>query len=71
LNVDVSVYTSEGFHGDCSEMFVVGEYDARGQKLVNVTRGALQAAIAVCKPGVPFSTIGEVISRLKRRKKSD
>jgi methionyl aminopeptidase len=67
VNVDVSVYTSEGYHGDCSEMFVVGECDARAQKLIDVTRGALHAAIAACGPGVPFSVIGDVITRLQFR----
>lgn len=63
LNIDVSVYTGAGYHGDCSDMFVVGDCDAVGQSLIDVTRGALNAAIAQCGPGVPFSRIGDVISR--------
>lgn len=55
VNVDVSVFTSAGYHGDCSEMFVVGECDVRGRRLVDVTRRALEAAIAVC--GVTFCSL--------------
>ena len=62
MNIDVSVYTADGYHGDCSEMFGVGPLDEAAQKLVDVTRGALDAAIAVCAPGKPYSDIGDAIT---------
>jgi methionyl aminopeptidase len=64
LNIDVSLYTAEGYHGDCSDMFVVGDtLDDAGKQLIDVTRGALNAAIAVCRPGVPFKQIGTTITK--------
>lgn len=61
LNIDVSVYTKQGYHGDCSEMYIVGECDERAHHLIASTRSALTAAIAVCGPDVPFCSIGQTI----------
>ncbi len=73
MNVDVSVYTADGVHGDCSEMYVADRdeagnvlpnaVDARAKRLIDVTRGAVAAAIAVCGPNVAWSTIGDVITQ--------
>eukprot|EP00292_Cryptomonas_paramecium_P010971 CAMPEP_0113700104 /NCGR_PEP_ID=MMETSP0038_2-20120614/23748_1 /TAXON_ID=2898 /ORGANISM="Cryptomonas paramecium" /LENGTH=334 /DNA_ID=CAMNT_0000623677 /DNA_START=52 /DNA_END=1053 /DNA_ORIENTATION=+ /assembly_acc=CAM_ASM_000170 len=60
VNIDVTVFYN-GYHGDCSEMFCVGEVDAAGKHLIKTTYKAWQAAIAICKPGVPYSEIGGVI----------
>ncbi|EKX31306.1 hypothetical protein GUITHDRAFT_156633 [Guillardia theta CCMP2712] len=60
INIDVTCYLN-GYHGDCSETFCVGEVDDAGKKLVKVTYDAWQAAIKICKPGVPYSQIGGVI----------
>lgn len=35
INVDVTVFY-KGYHGDCSEMFMVGEVDQSGKDLVQV-----------------------------------
>jgi methionyl aminopeptidase len=61
VNFDVTCYAN-GFYGDNSEMALVGTVDESGQKLVNATREALQAAISVCKPGASFSSIASAIS---------
>lgn len=63
INVDVTCYYG-GFHGDCSETFLVGNVDARGRELVKTTYDCLNAGIAVCKPGVPYHNIGGVIEDL-------
>ncbi|KAG2224335.1 hypothetical protein INT45_006735, partial [Circinella minor] len=60
INIDVTVYLN-GYHGDTSATFLVGNVDSRGQELVKYTKECLQKAIAICGPGVPFSEIGEVI----------
>ncbi len=60
VNVDVTVYL-DGFHGDTSATFLVGEVDEQGRMLVGETRRALEAGMAVCGPGVPFREIGRVI----------
>ncbi|KAJ1527237.1 hypothetical protein ONE63_008763 [Megalurothrips usitatus] len=59
INIDVTVYY-EGFHGDCSKTFLVGNVDDYGKKLVEVTELCLANAVAVCRPNVPFSMIGNV-----------
>jgi len=60
VNIDVTVYL-DGFHGDCSETFCVGECDEEAKRLIKTTYQAWQSAIAICKPGVPYSEIGGVI----------
>jgi methionyl aminopeptidase len=60
INVDVTCYYG-GYHGDCSEMYLVGDVDEAGRKLVRVTHEAWQAAIAYCKPGQPYKGIGQII----------
>ncbi len=50
----------EGYHGDCSKTFLIGNVDEYGRKLVEVTELCLKNAIEVCKPNVPFSMIGEL-----------
>ncbi|KAJ3167216.1 Methionine aminopeptidase 1D, chloroplastic/mitochondrial [Geranomyces variabilis] len=61
VNIDITVYLN-GFHGDNSATFLVGNVDEKGQRLVSVTRDALDAAIAVCAPLVAFNEIGRVVS---------
>ena len=63
INVDVTVYL-DGHHGDTSRTFLVGAVDPEAAKLVEVTRQALEAGIAVCKPGAPFRAIGAAIHAL-------
>jgi len=63
VNVDVTVFL-DGYHGDCSETFCVGEVDDEAKRLIKTTYKAWQAAIAICKPGVPYSHIGGVIEEI-------
>eukprot|EP00871_Galdieria_phlegrea_P000103 jgi/Galph1/1093/GphlegSOOS_G5789.1 len=60
INVDVTCYIN-GFHGDCSATFLVGEVSENAKRLVRVTYECLVKAIKICKPGVPYNKIGEVI----------
>jgi methionine aminopeptidase len=48
---------------DCDTSGVRDEtsVDAKGRELIEVTRGAVAAAIAACGPQVPLATIGSVI----------
>jgi methionyl aminopeptidase len=43
---------------------VVGEVDEAAKKLIQTTYDAWQAAIAICKPGVEYSSIGGVIDSI-------
>lgn len=38
-----------------------GNVDDKGKKLVESTKRVLDDAIAICKPGVPYCNIGELI----------
>ncbi|XP_019472746.1 methionine aminopeptidase 1D, mitochondrial [Meleagris gallopavo] len=66
INIDVTVYYN-GYHGDTSETFLVGSVDKSGQKLVEVARKCRDEAIAACRPGAPFSVIGNTISSVAQR----
>nr|XP_023025939.1 methionine aminopeptidase 1D, mitochondrial isoform X2 [Leptinotarsa decemlineata] len=60
INVDVTVYYN-GFHGDCSKTFLVGQVDNDGRDLVKATETCLNEAIQMCKPGKFFRDIGALI----------
>lgn len=60
LNLDVTVI-KEGFHGDTSQMFFVGEASILARRLVKVTQECLYKAIAVVKPGAHLGDIGAII----------
>ena len=51
---------AQGYHGDTSRMFTVGQVSDKAQQLCAVTLEALEAAVALCGPGVPVRKIGEV-----------
>lgn len=60
LNVDVaSIY--KGYYGDCSRMVTIGKISPERQLVVDVSYECLMRAIAILKPGIPVSAIGEVI----------
>lgn len=66
LNIDVTLY-HKGYHGDLNATFPVGEKaaaDVDSMKLIRVARECLDAAIAICGPGVPYGEIGRVIQPL-------
>lgn len=66
VNVDVTVYI-DGYHGDTSRTFLVGDVDEPGRRLVDITNNALDLAIQYCGPGKPFKGIGRVIHDHIRR----
>ncbi|XP_072903324.1 methionine aminopeptidase 1D, mitochondrial isoform X2 [Hemitrygon akajei] len=63
INIDVTVYFN-GYHGDTSETFLIGNVDKSGQKLVETARRCRNEAIAVCRPGAPLNVIGNAISEI-------
>jgi methionyl aminopeptidase len=60
LNIDVTTIL-DGWHGDTSRMFFVGEVGVRARKLVDVTYEAMMRGIAAVKPGNTLGDIGHAI----------
>lgn len=60
VNIDVTVYLN-GYHGDTSKMFLVGNVSEKAQDLCRVTKHCLDEAIKICGPGVPIREVGKVI----------
>ena len=65
INLDVSLYY-KGFHGDLNETYPVGKISEESQKLIRTTRRCLDAAIAMCKPGILFRDLGKTIEPIAR-----
>ncbi len=69
VSIDVSLYL-DGFHGDnCGSVICGGgdpadPSDKRSLDLIAATQEALDAAIAICGPGVCFSEIGATIEKV-------
>lgn len=61
INVDLTVYLN-GYHGDCSKTFLVGDVDDLGVFLIKSAEECLQYCISICKPGTPFNAIGRFIT---------
>jgi methionyl aminopeptidase len=60
INVDVTVI-KDGFHGDTSRMYFVGEPSIRARRLVEVTRECMWRGIRLVKPGTRLGDIGHAI----------
>jgi len=63
INVDVTSYfpVKDGFHGDTSATFYVGEPSAEAKKVVEVARHCLELGIAEVKDGARLGDIGAAI----------
>ena len=62
LNVDVTVI-KDGWHGDTSRMFVVGESSIAAKRLCHVTYEAMWHGIRMVKPGARLGDIGWAIQK--------
>jgi len=63
LNIDVTVILN-GFYGDTSRMYWVGEVSELAKKLTQVTYEGMMAGIEVVKSGLPLNEIGNAIERV-------
>jgi methionyl aminopeptidase len=66
VNIDITVI-KDGFHGDTSAMFQVGEASVLAQRLVRVTREALFIGINMVRPGVRLGDLGAAIQTYVER----
>jgi methionyl aminopeptidase len=60
LNIDVTVIL-DGWHGDTSRMFTVGQVGVKARKLIEVTYEAMMRGIAEVKPGATLGDVGHAI----------
>jgi len=60
LNIDITSYI-DGFHGDASRMYCIGQPSIKAQKLIDVTYQSLMRAIKILQPGITLGDIGFTI----------
>ncbi len=62
VNIDITVI-KDGYHGDTSRMFFVGESSLIAKRLVQTAYEAMCTGITMVKPGVRLGDIGHAIQR--------
>jgi methionyl aminopeptidase len=62
INIDVTV-VKDGFHGDTSKMYFVGEPSVMAKRLVQVTHDAMLMGIEMVRPGTRLGDIGHAIQQ--------
>ena len=62
VNLDITVI-KDGFHGDTSRMFCVGEPSIAARRLCDITFRAMWLGIEQVKPGATLGDIGHAIQR--------
>ena len=60
VNIDVTVIV-DGWHGDSSRMYLVGDVPIKARRLVEITYECLMRGIAAAKPGNHLGDIGYAI----------
>ena len=60
INIDITVI-KDGWYGDTSKMYLVGEVAEHSQRLVKVSQECLYKGIEMVKPGVRLGDIGHAI----------
>jgi methionyl aminopeptidase len=60
VNIDVTLIL-DGWHGDSSRMYAVGEIPRRAERLIDVTHEAMMHGIAAIRPGGTVGDIGAAI----------
>lgn len=62
INIDVTII-KDGYHGDTSRMYFVGEPSVLARRLCRVTHEAMMIGIEMVKPGVRLGDIGHAIQQ--------
>jgi len=62
LNIDITVI-KDGYHGDTSKMFCVGDPSILARRLVKLGQQAMRMGIAQVRPGATLGDIGHAIQR--------
>lgn len=62
INIDITVI-KDGFHGDTSQMFIIGEGSVLAQRLCNIAQEAMYKGMATVKAGSYVGDIGAAIQK--------
>ncbi len=62
VNIDVTVI-KDGFHGDTSKMFFVGEPSIQARRITQVSYECMRIGIEMVKPGMRLGDIGSAIQK--------
>lgn len=62
INIDITVI-KDGFHGDTSKMFFIGDVSAEDKRLCRVAQESLYFALKKVKPGAKIGEIGTSIQK--------
>jgi len=62
VNIDVTMIL-DGWHGDSSRMFCIGEVKRKAERLVDITYECLMRGVAVVRPGATLGDIGAEIQQ--------
>ena len=68
LNIDVTCIL-DGWYGDTSRMFTVGDISLKSKRLIEITHNALLLGIESVVPGNTFGDIGAVIQKFVEKNK--
>ena len=68
VNIDVTLIL-DGWHGDSSRMYAVGDISRRAERLIEVTYEALMRGVAAVKPGNTTGHIGAAIQIFAERER--
>ena len=63
INIDITVI-KEGWHGDTSKMFLVGESTIKGKRICDIAHRSMVTGIEMVHPGVRLGDIGHAIQRI-------
>jgi methionyl aminopeptidase len=68
LNIDVTTIL-EGYYGDTSSMYAVGEISQEASDLIDITKKSLYEGIKAISPEVAFNRIGDAITQFLKNTK--
>ena len=69
LNIDITVI-KDGYHGDTSKMFIIGDGSAKDRRLCRIAQESLYNAIKKVRPGMKLGEIGTGIEKFIKNSKS-
>ena len=67
INIDVTAVVN-GWHGDTSRMYLVGDVSVKCKNLISTTYNSMMKAISIVKSGIHLGDIGETIQSYVEKK---